>query len=122
MLGLEASSYVNLSNTVLVSGKGTPFSALVQIHPSFIDAEDAKALAIPFASFTSMHEDNDEIKSFHAAVKKNSAISNTFEWKHYPENHHGFAGARANLDDPSNLASYKDVYSRTSKFFLQHLA
>lgn len=84
--------------------------------------DDAKSLTIPTASFTSAQEDTEPMKAFHKAINENLLISSSFVTNHYPENHHGFAGARANLEDPSNLAAYKDVYERAAKFVLQHLA
>ncbi|WFC98349.1 carboxymethylenebutenolidase [Malassezia yamatoensis] len=106
----------------IVSSDGTPYSALVLIHPSLLEPEDAKKIAIPTANFTSSQEDNDVIRAFNAEAKSNPSIGSTFITYHYPDAHHGFAGARANLDDNSLRASFQDVYQRTAKFLLQHLA
>lgn len=35
----------------------------------------------------------------------------------YSEMHHGWAGARANLDNENNLRDFTDVYGRLATFF-----
>ncbi|WFD42431.1 carboxymethylenebutenolidase [Malassezia psittaci] len=106
----------------IVSSQDTPYSALVLIHASLLEPDDAKKITIPTANFTSSHEDNDVIRAFNAEAKANPSIGSTFVTHHYPDAHHGFAGARADLEDNSLRASFQDVYQRTANFFLQHLA
>lgn len=38
-------------------------------------------------------------------------------YRYYGAMHHGWAGARANLDDPENLAQFADVYARLATFY-----
>ncbi|WFC93834.1 Putative zinc transporter msc2 [Malassezia brasiliensis] len=123
-------SLINIANdlkqhgvekVVLACGKDTPYSAAVFIHPSLIVPEDAKSLTVPIALFTSIEEDNDAIKSFRSNVQANPATSSSFVSNHYGDINHGFAGARANFEDPKNVERFKDVYERTAKFLVQHL-
>ena len=106
---------------VLACGKDTPYSAAVFIHPSLIVPEDAKSLTVPIALFTTIEEDNDAMKTFHSNVQANPTTSSTFVSNHYGDITHGFAGARANFDDPKHVERFKDVYERTAKFLVQHL-
>lgn len=108
------------TDTVPACGPSTPFDAYVQIHPSFVAPEDANNVSIPFASFTSKDESGEVVDAFLKNAAANPANQGKFVHHHYPENHHGFAAARANLNDPSNVASFQDVYQRTASFFLQH--
>lgn len=102
----------------LACGEGTPFLAFVQIHPSFVDPQDANQIRIPVASFTSKDEPQDILEKFYKNLQANPEITKCIS-HHYPNNQHGFAGARAKLQDPENLASFQDVYKRTAEFFLE---
>lgn len=99
----------------LACGEGTPFSAFVQIHPSFVNPHDACQIRIPVASFTSMDEPQELLEQFY------NNLQPKFISYHYPNCQHGFAGARAKLSDPENLAFFYDVYKRTANFFMETL-
>ncbi|KAL9937473.1 hypothetical protein V8E36_003882 [Tilletia maclaganii] len=107
--------------TVLAGGKGTPFAAVAQIHPAMLSDEDAAGLTVPIASFPSGDEPAEDVEAFQKAVESNSAASSGSVFKHYKDQHHGFAAARANLDDESNKKAYEDLYGRLSDFFNKHL-
>lgn len=107
---------------IMACGKGTPFSAFVQIHPSFVDPQDANQICIPMASFTSKDEPQEILEQFYKNLHANPDIASKCITHHYPNNHHGFAGARAKLQDPENYASFRDVYKRAADFFLERLA
>ena len=50
--------------SVKASGKGTPFSSLVELHPAFVDVEEAKNLTIPVAFFPSRDEPKADADAF----------------------------------------------------------
>lgn len=81
---------------------------------------DFEKATIPVGLYPSKDEPADESAKVEAYISK-SALANQSDYKRYPENHHGFAGARANLDDPSNFKSFGDVYARLSAFFSANL-
>ena len=52
-----------------MSGSGTPFSAVVSVHPAMVDAQDAESISIPFAMLASKDEDPAAVKKFVATLK-----------------------------------------------------
>lgn len=85
-----------------------------------LDSSDAEKLTVPIANFPSGDEPKDGIDAFQKAVSA-KPFANECEFKHYPENHHGWAAARANLDDKTNFDAFQDVYQRLADFFNKHL-
>ncbi|PSS37124.1 hypothetical protein PHLCEN_2v997 [Hermanssonia centrifuga] len=94
--------------------EGTPFDAVSIIHPAMLSVDDAEKLNVPLGMFISNDESKEEFekivnviskKSF--ADKNDSRIFDSF---------HGFAAARADLDDPDNKAKYVDLYCTLIKF------
>ncbi|PKI84679.1 hypothetical protein MVES_001312 [Malassezia vespertilionis] len=104
----------------IACGDGTPFQALVQIHPSFIDPDDALKLRVPMALFPSRDDETPKLDAYVDRVLHNPAIGKASIVHHYPQ-HHGFAGARAQLGDAANRAAFQDVYERAANFFVQHM-
>ncbi|KAK0548193.1 hypothetical protein OC846_004583 [Tilletia horrida] len=106
--------------TILSGGEGTPFAAVAQIHPAFISEDDAKALVVPVASFPSKDEPKEDAAKFEKAVESKPFASKSV-FKTYDDQHHGWAAARADLDNESNKKAYEDVYSRLAAFFNDNL-
>lgn len=102
---------------VQACGQNTPFSALVQLHPAFVNVEDAKKLTIPVAFFPSKDEPETDVNEFWKAVESNPAIASKSVFKHYKDMPHGWAAARANLEDDANYFAFQDVYTRIAEFF-----
>ncbi|KAE8227665.1 hypothetical protein CF326_g7434 [Tilletia indica] len=109
--------------TVLAGGSGTPFSAISQIHPAMISANDASSLTIPVANFPSGDEEQDDIDAFQKAVKENdhAGVSGESVFKHFKGMHHGWAAARADLEKEDNKKAYEEVYGLLADFFNKHL-
>ncbi|KAK0524200.1 hypothetical protein OC834_003692 [Tilletia horrida] len=107
--------------SILAGGEGTPFSAVAQVHPAMLSADDASALKVPVGNYPSGDEAQDDIDAFQKAVEGNSGVASQSDFKHYKDQHHGWAAARADLDKESNKKAYEDVYSRLGDFFNKHL-
>ncbi|SJX61803.1 related to AIM2-cytoplasmic protein involved in mitochondrial function or organization [Sporisorium reilianum f. sp. reilianum] len=107
--------------SVLTGGEGTKFSAVAQVHPAMVDPKDAEKLTVPIANFPSKDEPQKEVEAFEAEVHK-KPFAKDCVYKHYGENHHGWATARADLSDEGNLKSFQDVYQRLADFFSKTLA
>ncbi|SPC66980.1 related to AIM2 - cytoplasmic protein involved in mitochondrial function or organization [Ustilago sp. UG-2017b] len=107
--------------SVLAGGEGTKFNAVAQVHPAMVDAEDAKKLTVPIANFPSKDEPKEDMEKFEAEVQKKD-IAKDSVYKLYPDSHHGWAAARADLKDEGNLKNFQDVYQRLADFFNKTLA
>lgn len=107
--------------SVKASGKGTPFSSLVELHPAFVDVEEAKNLTIPVAFFPSRDEPKADADAFWAAVQAKPEIASKSEYKYYDNMHHGWGAARADLKNQDNYFAFQDVYTRVAEFFKRTL-
>ncbi|EST07675.1 Dienelactone hydrolase [Kalmanozyma brasiliensis GHG001] len=107
--------------SVLAGGEGTKFTSVAQVHPAMVDAKDAEGLTVPIANFPSKDEPKEDVDAFEAEVQKKPFAKDSV-YKHYPDSHHGWAAARADLSDKGNLENFQDVYQRLSDFFNKTLA
>lgn len=98
-----------------------------------LDVADTKNLAVPLGLFPSKNEPIHEVNYFfffqsyilltwlqyekivEAISIKPFASKNAY--KLYSTMHHGWAAARANLDDPENKKQYEDLYGTLAGFF-----
>ncbi|KAG8829591.1 hypothetical protein FRC17_006359 [Serendipita sp. 399] len=92
------------------------FDGVAAIHPAMMSAKDAHNLLVPMAIFPSGDESVEEFEKVTIQLASKPFASKN-AYRLYPDMHHGWAAARANLDDPENLKQYKDVYSRLATFF-----
>lgn len=107
--------------SVLSGGEGTPFASVAQVHPAMVDPKDAAGLTVPIANFPSKDEPKEDVDAFEKEVQAKPFASQSV-FKHYSQNHHGWAAARADLKDKTNLDSFQDVYQRLADFFNKTLA
>ncbi|KAI1797533.1 hypothetical protein LXA43DRAFT_980911 [Ganoderma leucocontextum] len=96
------------------SAESTPLDAVSVVHPAMLAHDDIQHLNIPLGLYPSNDEPTDEIKKMLEIISK-KPISAKSDYKHY-DSFHGFAAARANLDDPENKKQYEDLYSRLCEF------
>lgn len=100
-----------------LDGKSIPsFDAVAALHPAMLSAADAKNLLVPVAVFPSKDEPVDEYKKIVEEINAKPFASKNV-YRLYPEMHHGWAGARADLDNENNLRDFKDVYGRLATFY-----
>ena len=64
-----------LTRAVLACGQGSPFKAFAQVHPTFVQPQDAKQLTVPVATFRSGEEPEDVMRSFHETALSNEDIA-----------------------------------------------
>ncbi|WFC98347.1 carboxymethylenebutenolidase [Malassezia yamatoensis] len=96
----------------------SPFAGVAIVHPAFISPDDAKPISVPFAFFPSKDEPESDVNGFWSIFQKDhSNLVSKSQFKYYNENHHGFAAARADLEDKSNYFAFQDVYTRLADFF-----
>ncbi|KAI0666316.1 hypothetical protein C8Q78DRAFT_1060766 [Trametes maxima] len=93
----------------------TPFDAVAAIHPAMLNHGDVTELKVPLGLYPSNDEPVDESKQILEIVSK-KPFSDKSDYKLYGS-FHGFAAARANLDDPENKKHYEDLYARLLTFF-----
>ncbi|KAJ1301400.1 hypothetical protein OPQ81_008661 [Rhizoctonia solani] len=97
---------------LLASRSITPYSAVAGVHPTLLKPEDATLCKVPLGLYPSKDEDPVVMQSFaHIAT----------DYKLYAQAFHGFAAARADLENPVYKAAYEDVYRRLATFFNQNL-
>ncbi|TKY87114.1 hypothetical protein EX895_003791 [Sporisorium graminicola] len=106
---------------VLAGGEGTKFTSVAQVHPAMVDPKDAEKLTVPIASFPSKDEPKEQVDKFQEVVQQKPFAKDSV-YKLYPDSHHGWAAARADLSDEGNLKNFQDVYQRLADFFNKTLA
>lgn len=94
--------------------------AVSSIHAGLIDPKDAEVLKVPIALFPSKDEDKDAAEAQWKVVESKPIASKSV-YRRYDNMHHGWAGSRANLEDPENVKEFGDLYSRLGAFFKANL-
>ncbi|CAE6363749.1 unnamed protein product [Rhizoctonia solani] len=95
--------------------------AAVSIHPAFLDVKDAENLKVPIGLFPSKDEPLDEYEKIIKSISTKPFASKN-AYKVYSNMHHGWAAARADLDDPENKKDYEDVYGTAVTFYKDVIA
>ncbi|CAE6438121.1 unnamed protein product [Rhizoctonia solani] len=98
---------------VMLAGASDALAAVAGVHPSILAPEDAANCKAAIGLYPTKDEDPAAMEPFVKIAK---------DYKLYSDAYHGFAAARAKLDDPQYKAAYEDVYKRLSAFFKKHLA
>ncbi|KAH7339508.1 dienelactone hydrolase [Rhizoctonia solani] len=98
---------------VMIAGASDALAAVAGVHPSILAPEDAANCKAAIGLYPTKDEDPTAMEPFVKIAK---------DYKLYSDAYHGFAAARAKLDDPQYKAAYEDVYKRLSAFFKKHLA
>lgn len=105
---------------ILASDKRDVFQATAVVHPAMVDPNDAKGISNPIMILASKDEPADDIKSFESNllddVKKASVV------KTYGTMHHGWAAARADLNDEANKQKFTEAYEELSSFFNSNIS
>ena len=100
---------------IKAADKRDVFKAVAAVHPAMVDAADAKDLTAPIMMLASKDEPADDVSKFKdnlpSSVKDQSVVET------YDNMFHGWAAARANLDDEENKKEFKRAYEQLSTFF-----
>ncbi|WOO76984.1 putative AIM2 family protein [Vanrija pseudolonga] len=92
------------------------FTCGATVHPAMIAVDDGKHLDRPLAFFPSKDEPKDVIDSIVSAMQ-HKKFEEQCAYHFYNTVHHGWAAARADLNDPENFKQYEDVYQRLADYF-----
>ncbi|RPD58387.1 hypothetical protein L227DRAFT_550640 [Lentinus tigrinus ALCF2SS1-6] len=114
-VGLYGYCWGGKVTTLAGSAEDTPFGAIAEIHPAMLSVADVENLKVPLGLYPSNDEPVDEVKKILEAISK-KPISEKSDYKHY-DSFHGFAAARADLNDAENKKQYEDLYARLISFF-----
>ncbi|CUA72478.1 putative AIM2 family protein C30D10,14 [Schizosaccharomyces pombe 972h-] [Rhizoctonia solani] len=104
------------AKVVTVAGGTGKTDAVVAIHPAFLDVKDAENLKVPIGLFPSKDEPLDEYEKIIKSISTKPFASKN-AYKVYPDMPHGWAAARADLEDPQNKKQYEDVYGTAVTFY-----
>ncbi|KAG8733599.1 hypothetical protein FRC12_018830 [Ceratobasidium sp. 428] len=96
-----------------MAGARDVYTAVAAAHPSLLEPKDAENMKAIVALYPSSSEDPTVMEPFVKIAK---------DYKLYSETFHGFAAARAQLDNPTHKAAYEDVYGRLAAYFKKYLA
>ncbi|KZF20995.1 dienelactone hydrolase [Xylona heveae TC161] len=102
----------------LISGAGTPFVATGQVHPGRMEKADAEKITVPHIVLASKDEPAEAVAEYKEVIEKNGTDGYV---ETYANMHHGWMGARANLEDEENKKEYLRAYTQLSDFFKKHL-
>ncbi|KAH8704137.1 dienelactone hydrolase [Talaromyces proteolyticus] len=105
--------------SALVSTQGTEFAVSGQVHPGLFDAKDAKAIVIPHIVLASKDEDASTTAAYKVALEERAGLDSYVDT--YSTQHHGWMGARADLDDAENKKEFERGYKEIGDFFAKHL-
>ncbi|PVF95599.1 hypothetical protein CPB86DRAFT_817037 [Serendipita vermifera] len=114
-------------NAGLDEGSAPLFNAVASIHPGIacrgdpqsnkrITLDDVEKVTVPTALYASNGEPIDVYKELVEALDK-LPFSSKNAYRYYEKMHHGWAAARADLDNEENRKEFGDVYSRLASFF-----
>lgn len=98
------------------SHSGTPLDAVAAVHPAMLVANDTDNLQVPLGLYPTKDEDFKEYEKMVDIISKKPFAAKN-DHKYYKETFHGFAGARADLNDPENVKYYTELYATLIKFF-----
>ncbi|GBE78460.1 hypothetical protein BKA93DRAFT_870124 [Sparassis latifolia] len=98
------------------SQTGTPFDAVAAVHPAMLSAPDTENLQVPLGLYPTKDESYEEYEKMLSIVSKKPFAAKN-DTKYYNEMFHGFAGARADLNNAENKKFFEDLYGNLIKFY-----
>lgn len=105
--------------TLLAKDTGNGFAAAGQAHPVMIDASEYEGYPVPHLSLWSKDEDTTTTQKIDEIV---DALKNGSVHKTYPNDIHGWMGARGNLSNPAEAKSFEQGYTDVVEFFKKTLS
>lgn len=85
-----------------------------------VDPADAKAIGNPIMVLASKDESAEDIKKFEEALSADVKAKSVF--KTFDTMHHGWAAARADLNDEENKKKYTEAYEDLANFFNKNIS
>jgi len=102
--------------TVLTGADASLFSGVAAVHPAMLSADDGEKLSVPIGLFISKDEPRDDCEKIMKSIS-DKPFADKNMYKYYPTMFHGWAAARANLEDSENKKQFEDVYAKLQEFF-----
>ncbi|KAF2496655.1 hypothetical protein BU16DRAFT_525808 [Lophium mytilinum] len=102
--------------TALASAEGSLFKAAGTAHPGRLAIEEAEAITIPYICLFSKDEDT-PLGQEYGKILMSSPKAKGSVFETYGTMHHGWMGARANLEDEENAKEYVRGYEQAAEFF-----
>ena len=98
------------------------FDAVATLHPAMLDATVVEKVKTPIGFFPSKDEDANEVKKVIDVLSSNDLKDkNAYHHFNTEKALHGFAAARADLQDEETKKVYIEAYERLTSFFKQAL-
>ncbi|EPT04432.1 hypothetical protein FOMPIDRAFT_1113931 [Fomitopsis schrenkii] len=97
------------------SAPTTTLDAVAATHPAMLASADVNELKVPLGIYPSRDESQEEYKKIVEIVSK-KPFADKNDNKFY-DSFHGFAAARADLNDPKQQKDFQDLYARLVGFF-----
>jgi len=95
---------------------GTPLDAITIVHPAMLTSTDAEKLQVPLGIYCSRDESLEEHNKIVDIISKKPFAAKS-DSKYWANMFHGWAAARANLDDAENKKEFESLYATAVKFF-----
>lgn len=107
----------------LSSAESTPFSAAIQCHPSMLSVDDAKKATVPQLVLPSKDEPKDAVAGWKTALETHATpvVAEKSSVQIFETMHHGWMGARANLEEEENRVEYEKGYRKVVHFLKEVL-
>ncbi|EFX00698.1 dienelactone hydrolase family protein [Grosmannia clavigera kw1407] len=99
-------------------GPGRRFNVCGTAHPGRLDIKDGESLTAPYILLASKDEPAEVVEEYRTLLSQPGKIG---EVETYPDMHHGWMGARADLANASNVKEYTRGYEQIAAFFKKHL-
>jgi dienelactone hydrolase len=94
-----------------LSASPSRFSFAASAHPAMVDAADALKITIPTALLASKDEDSAAVDAFASNLSVDKHVET------FPDQVHGWMGARSDLEDDKCRAEYERGYRTLVEFF-----
>jgi len=98
------------------SKEGTALDAITVVHPGMLSAADAVNLQVPLGIYCSRDESLEEHNKIVDIVSKNPFATKN-DSKYWSNMFHGWAAARADLNNAENKKEFEKLYEALIRFF-----
>ncbi|KAK6503571.1 hypothetical protein TWF481_008585 [Arthrobotrys musiformis] len=107
------------ATTLISKDASSGFAASAQAHPALLDPKDFGDFPVPHLCLSSMHENKEDADEVNAILGERNDGS---LGKIYPNDIHGWMGARSNLKNEAERESYEKGYADVVEFFKKTLS
>ncbi|WWD16738.1 hypothetical protein CI109_101169 [Kwoniella shandongensis] len=115
--GVEKTAVIGLCwgyKAMVVAENINETDAIIGVHPTFPAPEDGDLINKPSLIIATAGEEPAVMEAIHAKV--NAKLPGKNVYHHFPDRIHGFAGSRADLNDPVKREEFAEAYQIIAKF------